>query len=74
MDANWDIPQDIQLLVPLLHAPYDPHDLHDQTKLLLYAQWHGLKSLRNGCLLPHVLHVFVSFFYVRVLLWHERLF
>ena len=68
MDANWDIPQDIQLLVPLLHAPYDPHDLHDQTKLHLYAQLHGLKSLRNGCLLSHVLHVFVPLLYVRVLL------
>ena len=65
MDANWDIPQEIQLFVPL---PRVAHDYHDRTLFLLHAQWHGLKSLRNGCLLSHVLHVFVPLLYVRVLL------
>ena len=28
MNANWDKPLDIQLLVPLLHAPYDLSLIH----------------------------------------------
>ena len=65
MDANWDIPQDIQLLVPLPHVP---HDFHDQTRYLLHAQWHGLKSLQNVLLLSRVLHVCVPLLYAAILI------